>query len=116
MSKVLSNPIGGAPIIDFPIKEHGFSGSVSIPVGGEVELPDIAADILSEIYGFLRVSNGKPDVKVEEKKEVIVEEVKKTEVDADIEVSYECGTCGKVCKNKIGLAGHMKSHVKKEEE
>lgn len=27
---------------------------------------------------------------------------------------YRCAVCGKICKNALGLSGHMRSHGKKE--
>lgn len=30
----------------------------------------------------------------------------------EAETGFVCEVCGKVCKNKIGLIGHMKSHEK----
>ena len=32
--------------------------------------------------------------------------------DTEAKVGFICPTCSKVCKNKIGLSGHMKSHKK----
>lgn len=98
MTKIVTNPENGASIKDFEIKEKGFSGLVSIPVGKTLELPDVAADILLEIYGFLgEDSEATPD-EVEVKEEVaevkaldgtpVVEEVKE-EVKAEVPVVAE---------------------------
>jgi hypothetical protein len=34
-------------------------------------------------------------------------------VSTDIQPKYKCDICGKVCKAKIALAGHMRSHKPK---
>ncbi len=39
---------------------------------------------------------------------VVVEKERKI-----ITLTFPCPTCGKVCKNKFGLTGHMRSHKKK---
>lgn len=48
-------------------------------------------------------------------KEEVVEEVpeaKEEEKPVEKTEEFKCVVCGKVCKNRIGLAGHMKSHRK----
>ncbi len=40
-------------------------------------------------------------------------EVKVDNVQAELKTGHQCEVCGKVCKSKVALIGHKRSHVKK---